>query len=92
MSISGNLEKLAEIKETFFKKFKAYEVDITEDTLFEDYPGLMNQFNLFSGVVKINTGSSISDYVIEEASKVVVNTSMTVSSNTSYEQYIEEEE
>ena len=92
MSLAGNLEKLAEIKETFFKKFKAYEVDITEDTLFEDYPDLMSRFNLFSGVVKINTGGSISDYVIEEASKVVVNTSMTVSSNTSYEQYIEEEE
>lgn len=89
MSIAENLEKLKEIKEDFKDRFERYEVDISDETLFEEYPSLMDEINMFSGAIRTAVTENVS-VSVDNASKTVINAALTAGLSVSYEKYEEE--
>ena len=94
MSIAGNLQKLAEIKENIYAALLARNAEADSSTLFSEYPELIKNLDviiLVPNVIKEHQAQGYTDYILTPE-KLNDSVSLAYTDTVSYEQYIEEEE
>lgn len=91
MSLAGNLQKLADIKQDFRDVFDGYNVEITDDTLFETYPSLIKQIGgveTLQGVQRITLNHPVTLYYPDTSlftTSLTVSIKHSITVSTSYE-------